>query len=84
MFRRRDEIGGHLAAAAPRIAWSLDCAPGILSESGERSSVLVMVDDFTCFVILVPLTRLDSASVRREFLHRVLAVYGRPRQVRTD
>lgn len=28
--------------------------------------------------------KLDSASVRKAFLEHILAVYGRPRQVRTD
>ena len=65
-------------ATTPRVAWSLDCAPGLMTPSGRRKSVLIMVDDFTRFTILVPLDRLDSASVRSAFLERVLAVYGRP------
>lgn len=35
VFRRRDEIGGHLASGAPRISWSLDCAPGIATPKGR-------------------------------------------------
>ena len=73
-----------MAAGAPRIAWSLDSAPGVNTPSGRRKSILVIVDDFSRYVVLVPMCKLDSASVRDTFLQRILAVYGRPQQVRTD
>jgi hypothetical protein len=34
VFRRADMLGGHLTAMAPRVAWSLDCAPSIQTSSG--------------------------------------------------
>ena len=64
VFRRREEVGGHLAADQPRVAWSLDCAPGLNTPSGRRKSILICVDDFSRYVVLIPMDRLDSASVR--------------------
>ena len=46
--------------------------------------MLVIVDDFTRYVVAVPLPRVDSRSVRLAFVERILAVYGRPYRVRTD
>jgi hypothetical protein len=37
-----------------------------------------MVDDFTRFVVAVPLPKLDSKAVRQAFVERILMVYGRP------
>ena len=76
-------MGGHLASKAPRIAWSMDCAPGLNTSTG-RQSISVIVDDFSRFVVLLLIPKLDSASVRQAFLQNILAVYGRPRQIRTD
>ena len=78
MFRRSDQLGGHLTASQPRVSWSLDCAPSIQTRDGQRVSVLVMVDDFTRFVVAVPLPKLDSKAVRQAFVERILMVYGRP------
>jgi hypothetical protein len=51
VFRRRSRIGGHLAPNMPRVAWSLDAAPAIQGKHG-RTSILVMVDDFSKLSIL--------------------------------
>ena len=84
VFRRAETLGGHLTAPAPRVAWSLDCAPALATKDGNRSSILIMVDDFTRYVVCALMPRLDSRSVRDVFVSRVLAVYGRPARVRTD
>ena len=54
-----------MTAAAPRVAWSLDCAPSIKTADGSRYSILVAVDDFTRYTLCIELPRLDSNSVKR-------------------
>ena len=78
VFRRRNSIGGHLATNAPRISWSLDCAPSIKGPNGTRASILVMVDDFSKFVILRVLPNLTSKAVADAFLEAVLCWRSRP------
>ena len=68
----------------PQIAWSLDCAPAIQTSKDSEAPVLVIVDDFSKFVILVPMESLTSTNVANAFLERVLAAYGRPMRVRID
>lgn len=55
----------------------MDCAPRLMSRSG-RKSVLVIVDDFSKFTLLLVLDRLDSKSVKEAFIRHVLSAYGRP------
>ena len=62
----------------------LDCAPSIRAAGGARVTILVKVDNFSKFVILVPLMQLTSQAVAQAFLERILAVYGRPLRVRID
>mgnify|MGYP003449316036 FL=1 len=45
----------------------MDCAPGLNTSAG-RQSILVIVDDFSRFVVLLLIPKLDSASVRQAFL----------------
>lgn len=73
-----------MSASQPRVAWSMDCAPNIMTQDGHRLSILIIVDDFTRFVVAIPLPKLDSKTVSKVFTERILAVYGRPRRVRTD
>lgn len=73
-----------MTAAAPRVAWSLDCAPSIKTADGSRYSILVAVDDFTRYTLCVVLPRLDSNSVKKAFVERIVGPYGRPQRVRTD
>ena len=84
VFHRRDTIGGHLASNAPRTAWSLDCAPSIKGPQGQKQSVLVIVDDFSKFVLLKLVTHLSSKAVAQIFLSDVISTYGRPYRVRVD
>ena len=84
MFRRSEHLGGHLSASAPRSAWSLDCAPSIGTSSGTQKSILIVVDDFTRFVLCIVLPKLNSKIVRNTFIERILTVYGKPQRVRTD
>ena len=73
-----------MTAAAPRVAWSLDCAPSIRTADGGRSSILIAVDDFTRYTMCIEMPRLDSNSVKRAFMERIVAPYGRLQRVRTD
>lgn len=84
VFRRRDVLGGHLAPRMPRVAWSLDCAPAIRTHKGEKATILVAVDDFSKFVLLIPLVQLSGTTVAQALLERIFGVYGRPRRVRVD
>ena len=67
----------------PRVAWSLDCAPAVQSKEG-RSTILVMVDDFSKLTLLRVLNDLNSTAVTRAFMESVVGVYGRPSRVRVD
>ena len=84
VFRRQDVLSGHLSASRPRLSWSLDCAPSIKTTRGDRVSILIAVDDFTRYVLCALLPKLDSRSVKRAFMERILMVYGRPDRIRTD
>lgn len=84
VFRRADALSGHLTASRPRVAWSMDCAPSLGTASGERVSILIVVDDFTRYVLCAALPSLTSRAVRQVFIERILTVYGKPERVRTD
>ena len=84
VFRCVQVLGGHLTAAPPRVAWSLDCAPSIKTAKGSRSSILIAVDDFTQYTLYIEIPRLDSNSVKKAFVERIVGPYGRPQRVRTD
>ena len=84
VFRRSEQLGGHLSSMAPRVAWSLDCAPAIQAAEGQRSNILIAVDDFTRYTLCIELPRLESGAVKRAFLERIVAPYGKPQRVRTD
>ena len=73
-----------MSAHMPRVAWSLDCAPSIATNSGERASILIAVDDFTRYVLCIVLPKMDSHTVKEAFIERILTVYGKPQRVRTD
>jgi transposase InsO family protein len=45
---------------------------------------LIAVDDFSRYVVLIVLPKLDSATVRDAFVNHILASYGKPERVRTD
>ena len=84
VFKRKDNIVSHLRAAGPRQAWSLDLAPGLKNADGDRSHIVVCVDDFSKFVILDVIQDRQASTLKEWFLKRILAPYGRPLQVRTD
>ena len=44
----------------PRICYSLDCAPSIKAAGNTKATILVVVDDFSKFIILRPIYHLDS------------------------
>ena len=81
VFRRKDTISGHLRADHPREAWSIDLAPGLKMPDGERSNIVVCVDDFSKFVILDIIPTRQAEDLKAWFLKKVLGPYGRPLQV---
>lgn len=56
----------------------MDCAPNMPQGNGQRTNILVAVDDFSKFVMLTTLENLTSAEVRRWFERNILYLYGRP------
>ena len=77
-------ISSHLRASCPREAWSIDLAPGLKMPSGERSNIVVCVDDFSKFVILDILPGRQASDLKTWTLKNILGPYGRPLQIRTD
>lgn len=52
--------------------------------SGERSNIVVCVDDFSKFVILDILPGRQAEDLKTWTLKNILGPYGRPLQIRTD
>ena len=69
---------GHLHASRPREAWSLDCAPHLPGTDGNKVSVLIMVDDFSKFVLLKTLPNLQSQTVARVVEADIIWTFGKP------
>jgi IS30 family transposase len=84
VFHRKDVITRHLQAKRPRQSWSLDCAPHIGTIDGKRVSIIVAVDDFTKFTKLALVDNLDSTATAKWFSEHIVAVHGKPEQVRID
>ena len=84
VFRRKHTISSHLRANSPREAWSIDLAPGLKMPGGERSNIVVCVDDFSKFVILDILPGRQANDLKIWTLKNILGPYGRPLQIRTD
>ena len=68
----------------PREAWSIDLAPGLKLPSGDRTNIVVCVDDFSKFVLLDVLPTRQATDLRNWILKNVLGPYGRPLQIRSD
>ena len=83
VFHRRNRLQGHLAPNMPRVSWSLDCAPSIKGKGG-KSTVLIIVDDFSKLSIMRVLPHLTSGAVFQTFMECVVSIYGRPCRVRVD
>ena len=54
------------------------------NSDGDRSHIVVCVDDFSKFVILDVIQDRQASTLKEWFLKRILAPYGWPLQVRTD
>lgn len=84
VFRRKNTMTSHLRANNPREAWSIDLAPGLKMPDGNRSNIVVCVDDFSKFVILDILPSRQAEDLKAWVLKHVIGPYGRPLQIRTD
>lgn len=84
VFRRKNVLTSHLSAHCPREAWSIDLAPGLKMPNGERSNIVVCVDDFSKFVILDIIPSRQASDLKAWILKNVLGPYGRPLQIRSD
>ncbi|GKT36102.1 Transposon Tf2-8 polyprotein [Aduncisulcus paluster] len=78
------QIAGTLASFKPLEAISMDTmGPFESTEEGYRD-LLVMIDDFTRFVVLAPLKTVSAKETMEAFIAKWMAYFGAPAQVRTD
>ena len=67
----------HLAAAGPRLSWSIDCAPR-LGGGDRRRTIVVAVDDYTKYTIISALDNLSAEAMADWVLSHLVAPFGAP------
>ena len=78
---------GKLSSTAPTRAWemvSMDFSGPYIKSARGNTYVLVIIDQFTKYVNLIPCERADSGSVLRALYERIICVHDRPEKLLTD
>jgi len=73
-----------LPIMGPMYRWGVDMAGEFVPSKRGYKYVMVCVEHFTKFVVLIPLRSKESAETARAFQERVLAYFGAPAEVLTD
>ena len=68
----------------PRISWSIDLITDVPTSNLGNTQVLVCVDDFSSFVVSVPLESATSTSIIHALKMHVFAPFGIPKIIRSD
>jgi len=84
-----DEIKGHFVSKLPkpnkpRVSWSMDIIPNMPKTEKGYSQILLCVDDFSCFVICIPIVDSTSKSIISALKNHIFMPFGIPQTIRSD
>lgn len=68
----------------PRHTWSLDLMTDLPPTPTDLQHILVAVDIFTKYVVIVPLQNRSSAKIAEAIKTQIIAYFGPPAVIRTD
>jgi hypothetical protein len=68
----------------PRISWSIDIIPNMPTSANDFSQLLLCVDDFSSFVVCIPLVDSSSKSIIDGLKTHIFAPFGIPQLIRSD
>jgi len=85
----KDEIKGHKFSSLPkpskpRQSWSMDIMSNLPKTSNDNCQILLLVDDFTSFVVCVPLKDSTSKSIIEAIKSHIFSPFGIPKIIRSD
>jgi len=68
----------------PRVSWSIDIIPNMPTSANDFSQLLLCVDDFSSFVVCIPLVDSSSKSIIEGLKTHIFAPFGIPQLIRSD
>jgi len=85
----KDEIKGHVVKTLPRPtrpreSWSMDIIPNMPKTPSNNCQILLCVDDFTSFVVCIPIPDSTSKSIISALKKYIFNQFGIPRNIRCD
>ena len=84
-----DEIKGHFVSKLPkpnkpRVSWSMDIISNMQETENNNSQILLCVDDFSGYVICIPIKDATSKSIINALRNFVFMPFGIPQSIRCD
>jgi Reverse transcriptase (RNA-dependent DNA polymerase)/RNase H-like domain found in reverse transcriptase/Integrase core domain len=70
--------------AAPRISWSIDMITDTPKSDKGNTQILLCVDDFTSFVVCIPVQQATTEQVLQALKTQLFAQFGIPKIIRSD
>ena len=68
----------------PRISWSIDLITDTPKTEKGNTQILLCADDFSSYVVCIPLSVITADSVLEALMSRVFAQFGIPKIIRSD
>lgn len=69
---------------APRQSWSIDLVTDTPTSKAGNNQILVCVDDFSSFVVCIPLQSASSINILNALKNYIFAPFGMPKIIRSD
>jgi transposase InsO family protein len=79
-----ERIGSLPRYDKPRLSWSLDLITDLPKSDKNFKIILVAVDDFSNYLIAVPLKDTSSIELIRAIRNHIFTPFGCPKSIRTD
>ena len=68
----------------PRISWSIDLVTDVPTSNLGNTQILVCVDDFSSFVVAIPIISATSANLIHALKTHIFSPFGIPKIIRSD
>ena len=68
----------------PRLSWSIDLVTDVPTSNLGNTQILVCVDDFSSFVVAIPIVSATSANLIHALKTHIFAPFGIPKIIRSD
>ena len=78
------KFSGMSKVNSPRVSWSIDIVPNMPTSSNNYSQLLLAVDDYSSFVVTIPMRDSTSKSIIEGLKNHIIGPFGVPQQIRSD